>query len=165
MSQEVDFSEFRRVFENLEGVKDAIPEIKREFLARLGDEMLSTARGNIGGTGKVQSWQEYYVGSGGGYTAVRAKAETYQYTKHAYQCTQRDEYAVGWITNSIENGHRIRPPSGQQKGLYRPRIHQPKVQGRYFYKNSQSAVDRLAENGAKELAEKIARKIEEAMSK
>lgn len=166
MSQELDFSEFRRVFENLEGVRDQIPEIKREFLDGLGGKMLSTVRGGIGGEGKVQSWQEYFVGSGGGYTAVRAKAETYQYTKKAYQCTQREKYAVGWITNSIENGHRIRSPSGQQKGRYRPRIRNPGgVQGRHFYKASQAAVDNFVKAGATELAEKIARTIEMEMKK
>ena len=162
MSQEVDFSEFRRVFENLEGVKDQIPEIKKEMLDQLGGEMLSVVRRNIGGEGKVKSWQEYYIGSRHGYSAVRPKADTYLHTKGVYQTTENDKFAVGHVTNAIETGHRIRSPSGQATGRYRPRIHQPRIPGRYFYRSSQSAVDRLAENGAKDLAEKIARKIEEA---
>lgn len=158
MSSELDFSEFRKAFENLDRVKDQIPEIKREFLDGLGGKMLSTVRGNIGGTGKVQSWQEYSIGSRSGYAAVRPKENT-------YQNSSKREYSVGSITNAIENGHRIRPPSGKQKGRYRPRIRQPKVSGRYFYRDSQAAVNNFVKAGAKDLAEKIARTIEMEMKK
>lgn len=154
MSQELDFSEFRRVFENLEGVRDQIPEIKREFLDGLGGKMLSTVRGNISGTGKVQSWQEARVGSRSGYAAVSAKANT-----------EYRDYAVGYVTNAIENGHRIRSPSGQAKERYRPRIRQAHVPGRYFYRDSQAAVDNFVKAGATELAEMIARAIEMEMKK
>lgn len=154
MSQELDFSEFLEKFERLESVKDLLPGMKREFLDSLGRRMLSTVRGNLGGTGKVQSWQEYRVGTRSGYAAVSPKA------KLLYK-----DYAAGYVTNAIESGHRIRSPSGQAKGRYRPRITKPKVPGRFFYKGSEAETARLAENAAKELAENIARKIEEAMSK
>ena len=158
MSQELDFSEFRRAFEGLDRVKDALPEIKKEFLDRMGGEMFSAVRGNLGGEGKVQSWQEARVGSRHGYAAVSPKAKTYQETKNS-------RHAVGYVTNAIERGHRIRSPSGQAKERYRPRIKQPKVTGRFFYKSSESEVARLAEAGAKDLAEKLVQKIEEEMSK
>lgn len=160
MSQELDFSEFRRVFENLDRVKDQIPEIKREFLDSLGRRMLSSVRWAIGGEGKVQSWQEYSIGSRGGYAAVRPKENT-------YQNSSKREYSVGFITTKIENGHRIRSPSGQAKGSYRYRgdAHKAnRIPGRYFYKDSQAAVDNFAKAG-KELADKIAQTIEREIKK
>lgn len=154
MSQELDFSEFRKKFERLEIVKDLLPEMKREFLDSVSGKTLSTVRGAIGGAGKVQSWQEARVGSRSGYAAVSPKAKMFY-----------KEYAVGYVTNAIERGHRNRSPSGQAKGRYRPRLTKPKVPGRFFYKSSEAETARLAENGAKELEEKIARRIEEEMSK
>lgn len=159
MSEELDFSEFLKAFDNLDRVKNALPEIKKEFVDRLGGRMLSFVRLAIGGEGKVQSWQEVRIGSRHSYAAVSPKKDT-------YQNSSKREYSVGLITTKIENGHRIRSPSGQQKGRYRPRIRNPgRVQGRHFYKASQAAVDNFVKAGAKELAEKIARTIEMEMKK
>ena len=51
-----------------------------------------------------------HMGSGGGYVAVRPKAETYQTTKSGKR------YAVGYITNAIESGHRHGGPRGGERG-------------------------------------------------
>ena len=65
------------------------------------------------------------MGSGGGYVAVRAKAKTFQSTKSGKR------YAVGYITNAFEGGHKIRRPQGG-KG-YRSRVNVAAVPGQWVY--------------------------------
>ncbi|MFR1050272.1 MAG: hypothetical protein ACLSE7_00880 [Lachnospirales bacterium] len=79
----------------------AMPELKRAAFADLGPEILAEVREEIGGSGKVQDWQEYQVGSRGGYVAVRPRAKTY----HASRSGGK-KYAVGYITNAINSGHK-----------------------------------------------------------
>lgn len=78
--------------------------------------------------GRVKSWQEAHVGSGGGYVAVRPKAETYIETENG------NRYAVGRITNAIVSGHRT--PSGGR------------VEAFPFYDRAQSAMKNLARRTA-----------------
>lgn len=158
MSWQLDFTEFQTLFENIESVKDLIPELKKEFMDQLGVEMLAIVHDRIRGTGKVKSWQEYQVGNRYGYSVVRPKKDTYQNSRNR-------RYLVGFITTKIENGHRIRSPSGMDdRYRYRGGTAQ-RVQGRYFYKEAQTIVNSFAEKAANGFAEKIARKIEEVMSK
>lgn len=103
----------------------AFPREKRAALEAMGTELLQQVRGEIGGTGKVAGWQAHHIGSGSGYVAVRAKANTYQATKSGKR------YAVGYITNAFEGGHKIRKHQGG-KG-YRPRIKVAAVPGRWAY--------------------------------
>lgn len=107
-----------------------LPGKKREVLEALGQRILGDVRQEIGGTGKVQGWQERYIGSYNGYMAVRAKADTYQVTKSG------NRYAVGYITNAIENGHDPRPPRGQERANrpgHKPRENVDRVHGLMFY--------------------------------
>ena len=55
---------------------ELIREARAEFFAEAGASLLSDVQGRIGGTGKIAGVQEYRVGSGKGYVAVRAKAKT-----------------------------------------------------------------------------------------
>ena len=101
------------------------PQMKQATLEKMGSELLRRVRSEIGGTGKVAGWQAPHMGSGGGYVAVRAKADTYQTTKSGKR------YAVGYVTNAFEGGHKIRKHQGG-KG-YRPRIKVAAVPGRWAY--------------------------------
>ncbi len=150
MSQELDYSELTARTEKLIDAAKSLKPLKLDILDRVGAQMQGEVQSRIGGTGKVQSWQEVYRGSGGGYAAVRARAKTFDRS-----------YAVGYITNAIENGHRIRSPSGRAKH-YKPRIKQPgKVRGLGFYADSRAATESLANAAGAELAEAIARAMEE----
>ena len=73
--------------------EDAAPKLKQALDAA------------IGGTGKVQSWQEQSVGSRGGYAAVRPKKQTYTQTNG-----KGKRYAVGYVTNAINTGIDSRCP-------------------------------------------------------
>lgn len=114
----------------------AAPEMKRE-LDRL-----------IGGHGKVQNWQGEFIGSEGGYAAVRPLAKTY--TKPTKKLGNR--YAVGYVTNAINSGHAFPRPSGKDS-YYDPRIRsgKMKVPGRKFYQQA----DKKTQDIAKRAAERI----------
>lgn len=125
MAATVDTTSLDRLVESWDALVQRFPQEKRSALAAMGDELLQQVRGEIGGTGKVAGWQAPHMGSGGGYVAVRAKANTYQTTKGGKR------YAVGYISKAVEGGHKIRKPQGG-KG-YRPRIKVAAVPGRWSY--------------------------------
>lgn len=90
------------------------------------------------------------VGSGGGYVAVRPKAETYQTTKSGKQ------YAVGYITNAIEGGYRHGGPRGGGKGYrYRPRYQTAAVPGRFFYEAARAHLAGMGQEEADRLVQLI----------
>ena len=122
---EVNTASLDRLLESWDKLLREFPQMKQATLEKMGSELLRRVRGEIGGTGKVAGWQVPHMGGGGGYVAVRAKENTYQVTKSGKR------YAVGYITNAFEGGHKIRKPQGG-KG-YRPRIKVAAVSGRWSY--------------------------------
>lgn len=72
-------------------------------------------------TGNLQRWQEKYVGSGGGYAAVRPIN------------TSTGDESPGAITNYVNNGHKIRPPGN---GARPRRTKVAYVDGRHFYQSA-----------------------------
>lgn len=161
-------AEFREVDKLLAGwdqlLKD-FPQAKRELLERLGSRMLADVRERIGGTGKVRGWQDRYIGSKNGYVANRPKAETWQVTKGG------GKYAVGYITNAIENGHRVRrpqpsgSPAGSGKDSYhytRGRNNMAAVSGKRFYESVRTRMDSMGREELEKLAAEVARRLESA---
>lgn len=146
MPVQMDMRELERLDQDLAQAMRQTPEIKREALAELGQQMLAQVRSRIGGTGKVQRWQHVHLGSGGGYVAVHPAENT------------KDGYgrAVGAVTNAIESGHKIMPPSGKAE-RYIPRIHKAKVPAKRMYAGTDmgAAVDQAAANLALRLAQNL----------
>lgn len=97
----------------LDAAPDVIRESRAVFFEEAGAALLSDVQSGIGGTGRVAGVQEYRVGSGKGYMAVRAMGDT-----------KLDGYAAGYVANALENG----PPSGSPLG--RPSASGPHGQGR-----------------------------------
>lgn len=127
--QSVEISGLDAVAKRLEGFPAALRASRAEFFEEAGQELLSAVQRRIGGTGRVAGVQGRYIGSGKGYTAVRAKAKT-----------ELDGYAAGYITNALENGHAARDGS--------------RVSGKYMYRNTEPEALRLAEEGAREIEKK-----------
>lgn len=125
------------------------PEIKKEVLTGLGEQLLSQVRNNIGGGGKVQRWQHIHLGDGGGYVSIHAAEKT------------EDAYgrAVGAVTNAIESGHRIPSPRGKAK-RYRPCIKKARVPGKGMY--ARTAPQRAAEDAARQLGQQLIEPLEES---
>ena len=89
------------------------------------------------------------MGSGGGYAAVRPKKETF--TRDG---GSGEPYAVGYVTNSIENGHK------QEKGRYVPALGKKLVADRVAGKGAYLAARQRAEEIAYQAAERFAKKIQ-----
>lgn len=154
--QSIEHGDLDRLIASWEALIKEYPDMKRELLEKLGTELLADVRGEIGGTGTVQDWQERYRGSKNGYVAIRPKAETYKETKGGKR------YAVGYVTNAIENGHRHRKPSQVKRDgyTYRPRIKTPSVLGKHFYAAVRSQLDQVGQQEVQALAAEIARRLE-----
>lgn len=135
--------------DKLDDLLPKLRESRRTALEEAGEQLLSTVRGRIGGSGRVQSWQEQYMGSGGGYTAVRAKAKV----------EDENGYAVGYVTNALESGHR------QQLGRYVPAIQRKltrnMVPGKFMYAKTDSDVDRTVQWAAEQIERDMDRLLEE----
>lgn len=123
------------------------PEVKKEVLTGLGEQLLSQVQNNIEGGGKVKRWQHTHLGSGGGYVAVHPVEK------------KKDAYgrAVGAVTNAIESGHRIPPPRGKAK-RYRPRIDKARVPGKGMY--ARTVPQRAAEDAARQLGQQLVQALE-----
>lgn len=156
--QSIEMSDLDRLIESWEALLRDYPGMKRELLEELGKQLLDDVRGEIGGSGTVQGWQERYIGSKNGYTAIRAKAKTYKVTAGGKQ------YAVGYVTNAIEGGHKHRRPSAQRRDgyRYRPRINVPAVPGKHFYAAVRGTLDNVGQREIQTLAVEIARRLEGA---
>ena len=120
----------------LEQLIPKLREARAQALDEAGRAMLRTVRDRIGGDGKVQQWQELYQGSGGGYAAVRPKADTFDGYGHA----------VGAVTNALESGH------VQEPGRYVPtlgrKLVRDRVSGTYMYLDSSGDVRQAAQEAA-----------------
>ena len=154
--QSVDTSSIDHLLENWDRLLKDYPNMKRDLLINLGNQMLEDVRQAIGGTGKVRGWQDRYAGSRNGYAAVRPKSETFQSTGTGTR------YAVGHITGAIENGHRHRRPSQVKRAgyTYRPRNKVPAVSGRHFYAQVRGRLGNFGRADLERLAQEIARRLE-----
>ena len=148
MPQYVDTSGLDQLMERWNALLRQFPEAKRQLVAKIGPEMLARVRQEIGGAGKVAGWQALYQGSGGGYAAVRPRRDTWQTTKSGRR------YAVGYITNAIEGGHRV-ASRRQWDAPYWPRVHVAAVPGRWFYDAVRQELPDMAEAAVRALTELI----------
>ena len=106
--------------EMLDTLPDAIRQARGEMLERIGKQLLSDVQRRIGGSGRLAGRQEYQLGSGRGYVAVRPKSGTME-----------DGYAIGYVTAALEHGH------PQKAGRYVPALGaalvEPRVEGKFVY--------------------------------
>lgn len=126
----------------LESSCETLQEVRRAALDKAGGKLLRAVRSRIGGTGKVQSWQEKHLGSGGGYTAVRPAAKTYD----------RAGDAVGYVTNAIEGGHRVRTGRGPS------RARMQRVPGKWMYRGTDPT--QIAAEARDEIAREMIKSLE-----
>ena len=135
---------------NLEAFRKALPEKRKAALELISQRLLSAVQEKIGGSGKVQGWQEGAVGSKGYYAAVRPKAKTFVRTQSGRK------YAVGYITNAITSGHRIRPPGGRSD-RYEPRIDSGRmfVPGKQFYAQVNNTAEAVASAAIDEMMDDL----------
>jgi len=151
--QSIEINGLAELDAKLQAILKELPEARRQLHERLAEMAKKEVDAQIDASGlndshgKIKGWQESYVGSGGGYAAVRP------------QRGQTGANSPGAITNYLESGHRIRQPSGKSK-YYRPRIKKPYVDGYHFYQAAQIAVESKAIAEAERFIDELADKLE-----
>lgn len=152
----VEMTGIDELIDSFEALLRDYPDIKGDLLEELAGRILADVKWGIAGTGQVQSWQDKHVGSGKGYVAVRPKANTYKTTPGGKQ------YAVGYVTNAIENGHQHRRPSAvkEQGYYYKPRIKVAAVPGKLFYAGTRSKLQAEGSATVRQLAVIVAARLE-----
>lgn len=153
----IDSADLERLTEKLKKSPEVLSWARRQAMIHAAAEFKALMDTAIGGSGRVKNWQQSYVGSGGGYAAVRPRKETYAESrgKQTYAERRRQPhptYAVGYITNAINSGHRT--PSrrfGQAKGLRGYRVNTDRVGGKGFYEAVQSQAEAVGEKAAEEI--------------
>lgn len=127
------------------------PEWRREMYEEMAQAVLEDVQSGFG-NGDVAGWQDKAVGSGGGYAAVRPKKETF--TQNG-----KKRYAVGYVTNAIENGHK------QEKGRYVPALEKKltadRVAGKGVYAGARQRAEQIAYQAAERFVKKIQQKLKE----
>lgn len=147
----IDASEVKRLADLLEQSPAVIEAAKREAIAAAAPKMKAIVDQEIGGSGRVKSWQGQYVGSGGLYAAVRPKKETYVETKGKQKGWRAGpkKYAVGYITNAINNGHR----TPRNKWGYR--TSGKTIKGKEFYQRASTRLGQVAEEASENIGKAL----------
>lgn len=142
--QEIDLSEMQKFIDGLENfTKRDVRKLFREEHESARDEMLRLVRGELPGSRRVAGWQEKYVGSGGGYAAIRPEIGIHK------------GYAKGHITNAIENGHLVRSRVSPKSHGYHRYTGRFRVEGLGFYAKARSNLKEVGQKHAKSLESKI----------
>lgn len=153
---QIDKTELERLIDKLDAAPGVLREAKKKAVAAAAPKLKQAVDSKIGGAGKVRSWQGQFVGSKGGYAAVRPKAKTYT------DPTKRGKrYAVGYVTNAINSGHRFPPPPGKAK-RYKPRIKSGRmnVPGRKFYETAEAQLSHIAQETGEQIIQELTQHLE-----
>jgi len=155
--QSVEMGELHRLIDDFEHVLREVPNSRREMHRRVGAAVLEEVRRQIDSSGlndahgRIKGYQDYFVGSLGGYAAVRAIRGL---GPHGYSDSP------GALTNYLENGHRIRRPSGRAKKRRRGRAKQAYADGFHFYEAARQTAESIAYEAAYRYAEDLAQMLE-----
>ena len=140
----IDHSEVDRLVRKFLQAPEVIKEAKGQTIEMMAPKLKEAVDREIGGSGKVRSWQEKYVGSKRGYAAVRPKAQTWtEKTKR-----RGNIYAVGYVTNAINSGH-LSPRTWKQ------------IAGKHFYQRAQEQAGQVAQDAAEQIVQALIDHLEE----
>lgn len=148
---QIDKTELERLIDRLNAAPGVLNAAKKQAIAAAAPKLKQAVDSQIGGAGKVRGWQDQFVGSKGGYAAVRPKAGIYT------DPTKRGKrYAVGYVTNAINSGHRLPAPTGKNK-RYSPRIKSGRmnVPGRQFYEAAEAQVSHVAQEAGEQIIREL----------
>ena len=161
--------DLRRLSERLQQIVRDAPDQQCALHERLGTALLDDVRhrapistkghslghGEYHERGTLRRWQTKYIGSKGGYAAIRAAEKP------------KGINGAGAITNYVENGHKV---GGRHQGVssrtrrrWKQNPAPPKsfVSGRGFYHSAHATADRLITQAAERWADEIARELSE----
>lgn len=147
----IDHSQLERLVERLEQSPQVLKEAKRQAFQAAAPKLKAAVQAEIGGSGKVRSWQEAFVGPKGGYAAARPRANTYVEIKGRQKGFRAPpkKYAVGYITNAINSGHRSPRNSAGFRTSGRT------VPGKQFYQRAQASAEQVAQEAAGQIVQAL----------
>jgi len=151
--QSVDISGLYDLDSRFQNLLSELPDMRREMHESAGAAVRDAVHAEIVASGiydshgKIRGWQELYIGSYGGYAAVRA-------VKGGVAGKN-----PGAITNYLESGHRVRQPSGKAKQVRKSRAKQQRVKAYGFYRTSRGPAQNIAMTAANKFADKVAGKL------
>ena len=148
-----DDQELDELLEKLRKSPSLFREARRRAMAMAAPELKRELDRIIGGEGKVRNWQGQFIGSKGGYAAVRPLAKTYTEPTKKLGKT----YAVGYVTNAIDSGHAF--PGTNGKGSKHKSY--KSVPGRKFYKEANSKKKDIAKQAAELILAELKAHLEE----
>ncbi len=147
----VEIKGLKEIGEQFDDAAERFPEIRRAEIERAGDDLLHAVRGYIGGTGKVQSWQEKYIGSKGGYAAVRPmiKGDVDEVGYYGRSFVNIAKYSYIGITTAVDQGHKTRTGTTYKeakngKKVKRATYAKKFVEGKHMYSKSQKDAETIA---------------------
>lgn len=153
LETKLDTRELDGLIKKLEQAPEVFQQARREAMEQAAPKLLQAVRGEIGGRGKVQRWQDSFVGSKGGYAAARPKKDTFT------EPTKKEghKYAVGLVTNAINSGHRYTGQSVRGKGRRKTadKFTSGRVAGRYFYEAAQTKAAQVAQEAVQQVADTL----------
>ena len=135
-------------------LRESYREIRAGTLNDAADRLKRALDGNILASGlndthgRVRAWQTRYDGSFGGYTAIRAVSGA----------TGADSPSA--ITNYLENGHKVRYPTGKSN-RYRPDVHTARARAFRFYHQTVSVVQQIEVDAVQRVEQALAHALEE----
>lgn len=150
--QSVDLKALDELEKAIADLIKSFPDMQRELHEEFANTIKKKVDSEIvaslkNGASKIKRWQGKYVGSYGGYAAVRAVD------------TSTGSESPGAITNYLENGHKIRKPTGRNK-RYKPRINKIYVDGYHFYSKASNNLEADIIKISEKFANKIRNKLE-----
>lgn len=156
MGMKVDASALGSLLNRLEQAPEALREAKLQAMEAAAPKLKATVDLEIGGSGKVRSWQGSYVGSRGGYAAVRPEKDTFIETKGKQKMFRAGpkKYVVGYVTNAINRGHRW---PRNQWGF---RTTTAQVPGKEFYQRAQAQVEQVAQEAGEQVIRALVEHLE-----
>ena len=167
--ESIDFKGLDELDNRFDAVLKERPELRREMHNKVAKEIKYLVMDSIDQTGVRQGrgmgrsakdqrpqgglrdWQRDYVGTGGGYAAVRPIGKD--------DGGGTGPNSAGAITNYVNSGHRTRPPSDRTAAKKRKRVRRDYVNGRYFYQAADRQTQRIALDAANRYAERIAERL------
>lgn len=151
---QIDKSELEHLIGKLDGTPEVIRDAKRRAFEAAVPKLKAAVDSKIGGTGKVQGWQWGVVGSKGGYAAVRPKAKTFT------DPTKREgnAYAVGYVTNAINSGHKFPRHNSRRKANIKSG--KTNVPGKFFYEAAEDQASQVAQEAANEVLQAVKQHLE-----
>lgn len=150
--QEVTTTGMDELGKTIDQVLKEMPGKRKKLHERIGDTILKQVKQQVSVSihdshGTVAGWQQVFIGSKGGYAAVRPAGGT------------SGDDSPGAITNYLNSGHKIRRPKSLTGKHYRSRVKRLYVDGRHFYQSAavqaEAEAIREAEAFADELAEML----------